>query len=275
MQNRTLIKENTQKIVLHHRKRIINEIVQSGVLKEGFENNRIPKNLTEEQLLYMISECLSEDGNFILKNYKILMHPNPTPEMLDESRLEPIFKGIDWLWQFGKKIPGLADEAWQITKSIGKWAWEKVGDTWKWVWKGEGKPTLPKPTEPGNIHPDDFHIDKPIEFDPTKQIGPHDTPNGLPHDPTGEPWPDYEHYDIDPLTGKPDLRPDPNDSTMTGGAIHESINYFNHNMKYLMESNRQIDPNFLHTMLKQVNESKYLLELAIQRNQVNRIIDRI
>lgn len=37
MQNRTLIKENIQKLVLHHRKRIINEIVQSGVLREGFE----------------------------------------------------------------------------------------------------------------------------------------------------------------------------------------------------------------------------------------------
>jgi hypothetical protein len=266
MQNKDLIKENIQKLVLHHRKRIINEVVQSGVLKEGFENNRIPKDLTEEQLLYVISECLSEDGNFILENYKILMHPNPTPEMLHEAKLGAIFKVV-------KGIGGLAGDAWKVIKGAGKWAWQKVGDTWKWIWKGEGKPTSPKPTQPGNTPPND--LDNPLGHDPTKQVGPYDTPNGLPHDHRGEPWPGYEDVDTDPLTGAPDLRPDPNDSTITGGALPESINYFNHNMKYLMESNQQIDPKFLHTMLKQVNESKYLLELAIQRNQVNRIIDRI
>jgi len=272
MQNKHLIKENTQKIVLHHRKRIINEIVQSGVLKEGFENNRIPKNLTEEQLLYMISECLSEDGNFILKNYKILMHPNPTPEMLDESSIEPILKGIDWAWQFGKKIPGLAqeigkgaEEIWQGAKTIGKWAWEKVGDTWKWVWKGEGKPNIPKPEAPPPttkyppIYRDPNRLPIPIDGRPR-------TPNDLPGSP--------ELWDVDPSGA---YGPGPGGGGLPdfGSGPHESVSNFNHNMKYLMESNQQIDPNFLHTMLKQVNESKYLLELAIQRNQVNRIIDRI
>jgi hypothetical protein len=195
--------------------------------------------------------------------------------MLDESKLDPLFKGIEWFWQNGQKIPGLIDDIWQGAKGIGKWTWQKVGDTWKWIWKGGGKPTSPKPTQPGNIPPDDID-DIPVpKDDPTRQIGPLDTPNGLPHDEHGDPWPGFEDYDIDPATGRPDPRPDPNDSTIGGGAFPESVFNFNHTMKYLMESNRQIDPNFLHTMLKQVNESKYLLELAIQRNQVNRIIDRI
>lgn len=263
MQNNTLIKENIQKLVLHHRKRIINEVVQSGVLREGFERNTIPKDLTEEQLLYVISECLSEDGNFILENYKILTHPNPTPEMLDEAGIGRILKSI----------PGLVGDAWKIVKGVGKWVVEKVGGVWKWVWKGEGKPTSPKPTEPPVHPPEPPDLKPPVPKKP--QEGPLDTPNGYPEDEFGRPWSDEYEY-RDPITGKPDPRPDPGDSTIGGGsALPESINYFNHNMKYLMESNQQIDQNFLHAMLKKVNESKYLLELAIQRNQVNRIIDRI
>ena len=273
MQNRILIKENIQKLVLHHRKRIINEVVKSGVLQEGFERNTIPKDLTEEQLLYAISESLSEDGNFIIQNYKILTHPNPTPEMLDES--------WQWVAPVFRAIPGLVDDAIKIAKGVGKWVVQKVGDTWKWVWKGQGKPTSPKPTEPPvpPAGPDD--IDLP---DAPKPTGPLNTPNGLPNDDMGRPWSDEFEY-RDPTTGQPDPLPDP-----IGGPVgppvvapppgqrspfDESINYFNRNMKYLMESNQQIDQNFLHAMLKKVNESKYLLELAIQRNQVNRIIDRI
>jgi len=269
MNHQHLIKENIQKLILHHRKTIINEIVQSGALQEGFRKNIIPKDLTEEQLLYVISEAVAEDGNFIIENYEFLTHPNPTREMLDESRIR-----IDRIVKIGKGIAGLAGDAWKAIQRLGKWVWQKVGDTWEWVWKGQGQPTSPRPTQPGITPPDDIDIPKP-KHDPRKQIGPLDTPNGLPHDDNGDPWPDFEDYDIDPATGAPDLRPNPNDSTIGGGALPESINYFNHNMKYLMESNRQIDLNFLHTMLNQINESKYLLELAIQRNQVNRIIDRI
>ena len=261
MQNRILIKENIQKLVLHHRKRIINEVVQSGVLREGFERNTIPKDLTEEQLLYVISECLSEDGNFIIQNYKLLTHPNPTPEMLDEAG------AIDVL----RRIPGLAGDIWKIVKGVGKWVVEKVGDTWKWVWKGQGKPTSPKPTTPP-VDPPEPPVNIPNRKPPE---GPLDTPNGYPEDEFGRPWDDDYEY-RDPITGQPDPLPNPGDSTIGGGSsLPESINYFNHNMKYLMESDHQIDQNFLHAMLKKVNESKYLLELAIQRNQVNRIIDRI
>jgi len=269
MQNSTLIKENIQKLVLHHRKRIINEFVQSGVLKEGFENNRIPKDLTEEQLLYAISECLSEDGNFILQNYKILMHPNPTPEMLDEG-LGSIVKGA----------AGVAGDIFRAIQRFGKWAWDKT--LGKWIWKGQGKPTSPKPTAPPPPPPEPpLGVPAP----PPKPRGPLNTPNGYSHDEFGQPW-DVDHHDIDdPLRNidvfdapvepnppyiYPAQEPFPNLRSESG-----SMSNFNHNMKYLMESNQQIDPNFLHTMLKQVNESKYLLELAIQRNQVNRIIDRI
>ena len=69
MQNSTLIKQNIQKLVLHHRKTIINEVAQKDLLREAFESNRLPKDLTEEQFLFMLSECLSENGNFILENY--------------------------------------------------------------------------------------------------------------------------------------------------------------------------------------------------------------
>lgn len=252
MQNNTLIKENIQKLVLHHRKTIINEVVKSGVLREGFEKNKLPKDLTEEQLLYVISECLSEDGNFIIQNYKLLTHPNPTPEMLDESKgsiLAPIFKAI----------PGLVDDAIKIAKGVGKWAVEKVGGVWKWVWKGEGKPTLPKPdidpTPPVPNGPPRNPFDLPLPDGRPR------TPNDLPHNPN--------QWDVDPSGPYGPDRP----GSLPG--LDESVSHFNHNMKYLMESNQQIDQNFLHAMLKKVNESKYLLELAIQRNQVNRIIDRI
>jgi hypothetical protein len=256
MQNNTLIKENIQKLVLHHRKTIINEVVKSGVLREGFEKNKLPKDLTEEQLLYLISECLSEDGNFIIQNYKLLTHPNPTPEMLDESK-------FDFLVPIFKAIPGLIDDAITVVKGAGKWAWEKVGDTWKWIWKGEGKPNVPKPEAPPPTPNRPRGVDRhgrPV-------------PDGRPRTPNDNPY-DPAQWDIDP---DGPYGPDgpggfPGDF---GSGPHESVSNFNHNMKQLMESNRQIDPNFLHTMLKQVNESKYLLELAIQRNQVNRIIDRI
>jgi hypothetical protein len=271
MNHQHLIKENIQKLVLHHRKRIINEVVQSGVLKEGFENNRIPKDLTEEQLLYVISECLSEDGNFILKNYKILTHPNPTPEMLDEATvLGSILKGA----------VGVAGDAFKAIQKIGKWAWDKT--LGKWIWRGQGKPTSPKPTAPPPPPPEP-PLGAPAPPKPPQ--GPLNTPNGYSHDEFGRPW-DIDRHDIDdplpnidifdspvepnPSHFYPSSEPFPNLRNESG-----SMSNFNHKMKYLMESNRQIDPNFLHTMLKQVNESKYLLELAIQRNQVNRIIDRI
>ena len=247
MQNSTLIKENIQKLVLRRRKAILNEVVQSGVLREAFESNKLPKKLTEEQFLFGLSEYLSEDGNFILKNYKILTHPNPTPEMLDEVSVIDVFKAIPW----GK--------VWDGAKNFFKWVWKKVGDTWEWVWNGPpgSVPDVPKPTKPGRI-PDSFD-DIPEPPSTPKQIGPYDTPNGLPVDEYGVPHPDLP-------TGLQD--PDPN-------IIPESLSNFNRNMKHLMESNHQIDQNLLHSMLNQVNESKYLLELAIQRNQVNRIIDRI
>lgn len=211
--------------------------------------------MTEEQLLYLISECLSEDGNFIIQNYKLLTHPNPTPEMLDESKFDfvaPIFKAI-------QGIPGLVDDAIKIVKGAGKWAWEKVGDTWKWIWKGEGKPNVPKPEAPPPSPHRDPHRLPPGDGRPR-------TPRDYPDDPA--------QWDVDP-NGPYGPGPDGPGGPLGPGDFDESVSNFNHTMKYLMESNRQIDPNFLHTMLKQVNESKYLLELAIQRNQVNRIIDRI
>lgn len=243
MQNSTLIKENINKLVLHRRKKIINEVVQTGVLREAFESNKLPKKLTEEQFLFGLSEYLSEDGNFILKNYKILTHPNPTPEMLDEVSVIDVIKAVPW----GK--------VWDGAKNFFKWVWKKVGDTWEWVWSGPpgSVPDVPKPTKPGRI-PDS--VDAP---NAPKETGPYDFgDDGL--DPFGT-----EHY------GPDDVIPDV-------GPIqpqNESLSNFNRNMRHLMESNQQIDQNLLHSMLNQVNESKYLLELAIQRNQVNRIIDRI
>jgi len=258
MQNSTLIKQNIHKLVLHNRKTIINEVVQTGILREAFNSNKLPKDLTEEQFLFMLSECLSEDGNFILENYKILTHPNPTPEMLNEWK-------INW-GKVTKAIPGLLDDAWKIVKGAFKWVWKKVGDAWEWVWSGPpgSVPDVPKPTKPGRI-PDSFD-DIPAPPDAHNPIGPNkEFPNGIPNNEHGFPW-DGPEQPVLPGAGQEQNIP---------SIWHESISNFNHKMKYLMESNHQIDQNLLHTMLNQVNESKYLLELAIQRNQVNRIIDRI
>lgn len=255
MQNSTLIKQNTHKLVLHNRKTIMNEVVQTGMLREAFESKRLPKNLTEEQFLFLIGECLSEDGNFILENYKILTHPNLTPEMLNEFTVGDIGKVIKAIPGIIKKIPGAIDDVYKWGKTAFKWVWKKVGDTWEWVWSGPAgsTPDVPKPTKPGRI-PDS--VDAP---NAPKETGPYDFgDDGL--DPYGT-----EHY------GPDDVIPDV-------GPIqpqNESLSNFNRNMRHLMESNQQIDQTLLHSMLNQVNESKYLLELAIQRNQVNRIIDRI
>ena len=196
------------------------------------------------------------------------MHPNPTPEMLHEAKLDAIFKVV-------KGIGGLAGDAWKVIRDAGKWAWDKT--LGKWIWRGQGKPTSPKPTAPPPPPPEPpLGVPAP----PPKPRGPLNTPNGYSHDDRGIPY-DIDHHDPDaPLPEIPNIFDEPVELPVLNpvkpnGTVGESISNFNHNMKYLMESNQQIDPNFLHTMLKQVNESKYLLELAIQRNQVNRIIDRI
>ena len=237
----------------------MNEVIQAGMLREAFESKRLPKNLTEEQFLFLIGECLSEDGNFILEHYKILTHPNPTPEMLNEAmQVGKIIKAIPGII---KGIPGWIDDAWKWGKSAFQWVWKKVGDTWEWVWSGPpgSTPDVPKPTKPGRI---------PDSCDGNGPNGPPDgplrTPNGFPTDSQGQPW-DDEHYDIDDIV--PDVGPIE--------SQNESLSNFNRNMRHLMESNHQIDQNLLHSMLNQVNESTYLLELAIQRNQVNLIIERI
>jgi len=268
MQNSTLIKQNIQKLVLHHRKTIINEVAQKDLLREAFESNRLPKDLTEEQFLFMLSECLSEDGNFILENYKILTHPNPTPEMLDEGKLDALYQGI-------KAIPGVVDDVWKFTKGLGGkiigWVAEKVDGVWKWIWRGNG----PAPAMPAHSP-----VPKP-ESRPARAAPA--TPADNPHDPamwdvhpggaygTGGRWNRERGWYDNP----PPPPPPPPDILPESVFNSVSVSDFNHNMKYLMESNQQIDQNLLHSMLNQVNESKYLLELAIQRNQVNRIIDRI
>jgi len=265
MQNSTLIKQNIQKLVLHHRKTIINKVAQKDLLREAFESNRLPKDLTEEQFLFMLSECLSEDGNFILENYKILTHPNPTPEMLDEGKLDVLYQGI-------KAIPGVVDDVWRWGKGLGGkiigWVAEKVDGVWRWVWRGNGPapdklPTQSPGPKPGRIPNSLDDIPAPPEGNP---IGPNkEFPNGIPNNEHGWPW------------DGPEVRPIPGagQEPIVPSIWGESMSNFNHNMRHLMESNQQIDQNLLHSMLNQVNESKYLLELAIQRNQVNRIIDRI
>ena len=274
MQNSTLIKQNIHKLVSYHRKTIMNEVVQTGILREAFNSNRLPKNLTEEQFLFMVIEGLAKDSDFILENYKILTHPNLTPEILNEFRgIGKVIKAIPGII---KGIPGVLDDIYKWGKSVFKWVWKKVGDTWEWVWSGPpgSTPDVPKPTKPGRI-PDS--IDDPLDFDPTKQIGPHDTHDGFPDDDyelPGTPW-DGQDQTLPNIFDNP---PDPNqwlNPLRPDGTVGESMSKFNRNMRHLMESNRQIDQNLLHSMLNQVNESKYLLELAIQRNQVNRIIDRI
>ena len=140
--------------------------------------------------------------------------------------------------------------------------WKKVGDTWEWVWSGPpgSTPDVPKPTKPGRI-PDSFD-DIPPPPDGAQPVGPmKEFPNGIPNNEHGYPWDGPEGPEV-PYVEPPSIQ-------------NESLSDFNHNMRHLMESNHQIDQNLLHSMLNQVNESKYLLELAIQRNQVNRIIDRI
>lgn len=266
MQNITLIKQNIHKLVLHNRKTIINEVVQTGILREAFNSNKLPKNLTEEQFLFLIGECLSEDGNFILENYKILTHPNPTPEMLNEFK-------INW-GKVTKAIPGLLDDTWKIIKGAFKWVWKKVGDAWEWEWSGPpgSVPDVPKPPKPGKPFDPYAHPDG-------RPATPNDLP-GEPHlwdvDPDGAYGPDrpYGGGGYGPNNPFPSELPSPPPDSHTWPPLDE-MSKFNHNMKYLMESNQQIDQNLLHSMLNQVNESKYLLELAIQRNQVNRIIDRI
>jgi hypothetical protein len=258
MQNNTLIKQNIQKLVLHNRKTIINEVVQTGILREAFNSNKLPKDLTEEQFLFMLSECLSEDGNFILENYKILTHPNPTPEMLNEWK-------INW-GKVTKAIPGILDDAWKIVKGAFKWVWKKVGDTWKWISSHPDRtPDGPMPTMPGHTP------QTPLVPRIPKETGPYNFgDDGLnPFDP--------EYYEPGDVIPNIDIFHNPGDFglPLDPYIVPESMSNFNHKMKHLMESNQQIDQTLLHSMLNQVNESKYLLELAIQRNQVNRIIDRI
>ena len=257
MQNSTLIKQNIQKLVLHNRKAIMNEVVQTGVLREAFNSNRLPKNLTEEQLLVMMSEGLAKDGDFILENYKILTHPNPTPEMLNEFiKIGKVIKAIPGII---KKIPGAIDDIYKWgVKTVG-WVAEQVDGVWRWVWRGDGPSTSSPPARtPGPPGPVVPKKPKPVR----------NNQDGEDYIPGSEPDPD----DVDPMGPWGGGGPPPPD---LDEDLSESVFNFNRNMKHLMESNQQIDQNLLHSMLNQVNESKYLLELAIQRNQVNRIIDRI
>ena len=257
IQNESLIKQNVHKLVLHNRKTIMNEVVQTGMLREAFESKRLPKNLTEEQFLFIIGECLSEDGNFILENYKILTHPNPTPEMLNEFiKIGKVIKAIPGII---KKIPGAIDDIYKWgVKTVG-WVAEQVDGVWRWVWRGDGPSTSSPPARtPGPPGPVVPKKPKPVR----------NNQDGEDYIPGSEPDPD----DVDPMGPGGGGGPPPPD---LDEDLSESVFNFNRNMKHLMESNQQIDQNLLHSMLNQVNESKYLLELAIQRNQVNRIIDRI
>ena len=238
----------------------MNEVVQTGILREAFNSNRLPKNLTEEQFLFLIGECLSEDGNFILEHHNILTHPNLTPEILNE------FRGIG---KVIKGIPGVLDDIWKwggkVVDNV-KWVWKKVGDTWKWISSHPDRtPDGPMPTMPGHTP------QTPLVPRIPKETGPYNFgDDGLnPFDP--------EYYEPGDVIPNIDIFHNPGDFglPLDPYIFPESMSNFNHKMKHLMESNQQIDQTLLHSMLNQVNESKYLLELAIQRNQVNRIIDRI
>jgi hypothetical protein len=249
--NKQIIEHNVYRLVMENQDSLLMKVLNTpnmGAMLMENRQNRPNKN----EILSAVGSSLFMNEDFIKSNYRSLSNPNvSTLELKNiENTIneEMLNEFLGWIWK--------------VAKAGGKWVLEKIiKKTPKTT--PDVPPVTPKPTAPNrnpfDLPPGDGRPRTPNDYPDNPAMW--DVDQGGPYGPGG-PW-NPETGTYDPLPTNPNF------------DLDESVSKFNHNLKYLLESNQQIELNYLHSKLRQITETKYLLELAIQRNQVNRIIDRI